>query len=49
MERIENKQVVDWAWNEIEYGVPSGNRLKRIREAYEDAEREEKEEWKTTK
>ena len=43
MERTENKQVVDLAWNEIEYGVPSGNRLKRIREAYEDAEREEKE------
>lgn len=43
-EQLENKMVVDWAWNEIEYGVPDGNRLRRIREAYEDAEREEKEE-----
>ena len=23
MEKIENAMVVDWYWNEIEYGVPS--------------------------
>lgn len=40
-EQIENKMVVDWCWNEIEYGVPSSNRMKRERQAYEHAEREE--------
>ena len=24
-EQLENKMVVDWAWNEIEFGVPDGN------------------------
>lgn len=38
---VENPMVVDWYWNEIEYGVPSPSRLRRIREAYEQAEREE--------
>ena len=38
---IENSMVVDGYWNEIEYGVPSSNRLRREREAYEQAEREE--------
>lgn len=41
MERIENAMVEDWYWNEIEYGVPSPNRLRKTREAYEQAEREE--------
>ena len=40
-EQIENSMVVDGYWNEIEYGVPSSNRLKREREAYEQVEREE--------
>ena len=41
MEQIENRMVVDSEWGEIEYGVPSPSRLRRIREAYEQAEREE--------
>lgn len=40
-EQIENSMVVDGYWNEIEYGVPSSNRLRSKREAYEQAEREE--------
>lgn len=40
-EQIENSMAVDGYWNETEYGVPSGNRLRREREAYEQAEREE--------
>lgn len=44
MEQIENKMVVDWAWCEIEYGVPSRTRLKRERQAYEEAEREDRKE-----
>lgn len=43
-EQIENKMLVDWYWNEIEYGVPKSNRMKRERQAYEQAEREEKHE-----
>lgn len=42
-EQIENSMVVDSFWNEIEYGVPSGSRLRKEREAYEQAEREESE------
>ncbi len=41
MEQIENKMVVDWAWDEIEYGVPSRRRIKKERQAYEEAERED--------
>ncbi len=40
MEQIENHMVVDPCWNEIEYGVPYSSRLKRERQAYEQAERE---------
>lgn len=40
---IENKMVVDWAWDKIEYGVPIRARLKKERQAYEGAEREERE------
>ena len=42
-EQSENSMVVDGYWNEIEYGVPfpSSNRLRREREVYEQAEREE--------
>lgn len=36
MEQIENSMVVDWWWDEIEYGVPDKRRLKRERETYED-------------
>ena len=43
MQEIENKMVVDWAWDEIEYGVPSRRRIKRERQAYEEAEREDRE------
>ena len=38
MNIVENSMVVDSFWNEIEYGVPDANRLRRIRRAYEDAE-----------
>ena len=43
MEQIENKMVVDAAWDEIEYGILSKRRLKRERQAYEEAEREDRE------
>ena len=46
MEQIENKMVVDWAWDEIEYGFPSKFRIKRERQAYEEAEREDRENGK---
>lgn len=36
--------AIDICWNEIEYGSPSGNRIRKEREAYEQAEREEKHE-----
>lgn len=41
-EQIENSMVVDCYWNEIEYGVPASSRIRRERQAYEQAEREEK-------
>ncbi len=43
MQEIENKMVLDWPWDEEEYGVPDRRRLKRIRQAYEEAEREDRE------
>lgn len=42
-EKIENKMVLDWPWDEIEYGVPDKRRLNRERQAYEEAEREDRE------
>ena len=39
MEQIENKMVVDWAWDEVEYGVPNKRRLKRLMQDYESEER----------
>lgn len=36
----ENPMVVDWWWDEQEYRVPSKARMKRERQAYEEAERE---------
>lgn len=41
MPEIENRMVVDSEWDEEEYGVPSKARLKRMRQAYDDAERED--------
>jgi len=38
----ENNMIVDGYRNENEYSVPSGNRLRKERQAYEEAEREEK-------
>ena len=35
---VENSMVVDWWWDEHEYRVPSRARLKRERQAYEEAE-----------
>lgn len=39
-EMIENAMVTDWWWNEIEYGVSNAARMKRERQAYDEAERE---------
>lgn len=40
---IENRMIVDEAWDEEEYHVPSKRRLKREHEAYEALEREDEE------
>lgn len=40
---IENRMVVDSEWGEIEYGIPNKRRLNRERQAYEEAEREDRE------
>lgn len=42
-EMIENAMVIDPWWDEQEYGVPSKRRLRRLREAYDEAEMEEME------
>lgn len=40
---IENRMIVDSEWGETEYGVPSKHRMNSERQAYEDAEREDRE------
>ena len=40
---IENSMVVDWWWDEKEYCIPSKAQMKRERQAYEEAEREDRE------
>lgn len=40
---LENRMVMDEEWGEIEYGVPNKRRLKREKQAYEEAEREDRE------
>lgn len=40
---IENKMVVDEAWDWNERTLPDKERLKRERQAYEEAEREDRE------
>lgn len=43
MQMVENRMVVDSEWDEIEYGVRRNKtRFERQREAYDEAEREEK-------
>ena len=42
-EQIENSMVVNWWWDEQEYRMPSKARMKRERQAYEAAEREDRE------
>ncbi|MDE5965859.1 MAG: hypothetical protein K2G89_03410 [Lachnospiraceae bacterium] len=42
-DQIENAMVVNWWWDESEYGVPSKARMKRERQAYEAEEREDRE------
>lgn len=42
-EIIENRMVIDEEWGEIEYRVPNRDRMKRERQAYEEAEREDRE------
>lgn len=41
-EMIENPMVLDWWWDESEYGVPNKARMIRERQAYEEAEREDR-------
>lgn len=43
MNEIENRMIVDGEWDEIEYRIPNKNRLKRLRQAYEESEGEERE------
>lgn len=43
MEQIDNIMAIDWWWDEQEYRVPSKERLKRERQAYEEAEGEDEE------
>ncbi len=38
---VENPMTVDWWWDEQEYRVPSRARMKRERQAYEEAERKD--------
>lgn len=40
---LENRMVIDSEWDEIEYGMPSRRRIKGQRQAYEEAEREDRE------
>lgn len=40
---LENRMVINEEWVEIEYGVPNRSRMKRERQAYEEAEREDME------
>lgn len=42
-EQIENRMVVDHEWDEIEYGIPNKERLRRTREIYDAEERGEEE------
>lgn len=42
-EQIENSMVVNWWWDEQEYRMPSKALMKRERQAYEEAEREDRE------
>lgn len=43
MQTVDNWQVVDEAWNEIEYRVPKENYLEKQRREYERLEMEEDE------
>lgn len=38
---VENPMTVDWWWDEQEYRLPSRARMKRERQACEEAERED--------
>lgn len=38
---VENSMVVDWWWDEQECRLPSRARMKREKQAYEEAERED--------
>lgn len=43
MVELENRMLIDSEFGEVEYGVPSKARLKMQRQAYEEVEREDKE------
>lgn len=45
MMEIENSMIVDWWWDEQEYHIPNKRRLKMEQQAYEEAEREDKNEY----
>ncbi len=47
MEQAENPRVIDWWWDEQEYRAPSRTRLKRERQAYEEAEREDRDDGRS--
>ena len=40
---VEDPMVTDWWWDGHEYRMPSKARMKRERQAYEEAEREDRE------
>lgn len=40
---VENAMLTDWWWDEHEYRVPSRARMKRERQAYEEAEKGDRE------
>lgn len=40
---LENRMMINSEWNEIEYVIPNKRRLKREMQAYEEAEREDRE------
>lgn len=40
---VDNILMLDWWWDEQEYRVPSKARMKKQRQAYEEAEREDRE------
>lgn len=40
MQEIENSMIIDWWWDEQEYRIPNNHRLKREKQFYEEAEKD---------